>query len=221
MTKRDRPTAETYSALQTAYEFFNRQLFCVHLPDCLITLHRKDKRMYGYFWGSRFTHLEDPRERRTDEIALNPSRFTAAGIEDVLSTLVHEMVHLWQHHFGTPSRAGYHNREWAAKMKEIGLYPSSTGAPGGKETSQNMSHYVIAGEAFATACAALVSEGFKLAWGEIADAVRDIDKGDDTNRSRRMKYTCPSCEANAWGNPIWRLSAAIAKRRSWRRRTRC
>src|SRR2546430_12513985 len=78
------------------------------------------------------------------------------------------MAHLWQHHFGTPPRGGgyYHNREWAAKMKEIGLYPSSTGAAGGKETGQNMSHYVIAGGAFATACAALVSDGFKLAWGE-------------------------------------------------------
>jgi hypothetical protein len=31
--------------------------------------------------------------------------------------------------------------------------------------------------------------------------VRDIAKGDDTNRSRRTKYTCPSCEANAWGKP--------------------
>jgi hypothetical protein len=79
MSKRDRPTAETYSALQTAYEFFNRYLFCGHLPDCLITPQRRDKRMYGYFWGSRFTHLEDLRERLMDKIALNPRRFTAAG----------------------------------------------------------------------------------------------------------------------------------------------
>src|SRR5205823_1652689 len=95
----------------------------------------------------------------------------------------------------------YHNCEWAAKMKEIGLYPSSTGAAGGKETGQNMSHYVIAGGAFATACAALVSEGFRLAWGEIADAMRDTDEGDDTNHRPRTKYTCPGCGATAWGKP--------------------
>jgi SprT-like family len=190
--------ARAQGALQTAYEFFNRQLFCGQLPDCLITLPYRHKRLYGYFWRSRFTSLEG-QERRTDEIALDPRRFTA-GIEDVLSTLAHGMVHLWQHHFGTPTRGGYHNCEWAAKMKEIGLYPSATGAAGGKETGRHMSHYVIAGGAFATACVALVSEGFKLALGEIADAVRTMDAGDRPNR-RRVKYTCPNCEAKAWGKP--------------------
>ena len=57
-------------------------------------------------------------EETTDEIALNPATFHDRTAEEILSTLVHEMVHLWQHHFGTPSRASYHNREWAAKMKE-------------------------------------------------------------------------------------------------------
>jgi hypothetical protein len=30
-----------------------------------------------------------------------------------LSTLVHEMAHLQQNHFGKSSRTGYHNKEWA------------------------------------------------------------------------------------------------------------
>jgi hypothetical protein len=37
-------------------------------------------------------------------------------LEDSLSTLFHEKAHLWQHHFGNPSRTGYHNKEWAACM---------------------------------------------------------------------------------------------------------
>jgi hypothetical protein len=52
------------------------------------------------------------------------------------------MVHLWQQDFGRPSRAAYHNKEWARKMEEIGLIPSETGEPGGKKTGQNMHHYV-------------------------------------------------------------------------------
>jgi hypothetical protein len=36
-----KPTQETYSALQTAYEHFNRELFGGALPECLITLQRK------------------------------------------------------------------------------------------------------------------------------------------------------------------------------------
>jgi hypothetical protein len=56
---------------------------------------------------------------------------------------VHEMVHVWQHAFGKPSAGGYHNKQWAAKMKAVGLQPSSTGYVGGKETGQRVTHYVI------------------------------------------------------------------------------
>jgi predicted SprT family Zn-dependent metalloprotease len=193
-----KPTAQTYQALQTAYDHFNRELFGHQLPDCLITLQRKDKRMYGYFWASRFA--ETGGAGRTDEIAMNPQRFTAASIEAVLSTLAHEMAHLWQQHFGKPSRAAYHNKEWAAKMKAIGLQPSDTGAPGGKETGQRMTHYIVPGGAFAIACGALLSDGFRLAWGEVIDAAQDDDE-DDKNKSNRVKYTCPGCGVNAWGKP--------------------
>ena len=39
--------------------------------------------------------------------------------------------------------AALYDRQWAAKMREIGLQPSSTGEEGGKETGQSMSHYII------------------------------------------------------------------------------
>ncbi len=58
----------------------------------------------------------------------------ADSLPDTLSTLVHEMCHVWQHH--TPAkkcRGGYHDRVWGAKMEEIGLMPSNTGLPGGKK----------------------------------------------------------------------------------------
>jgi hypothetical protein len=123
-----------------------------------------------------------------------------ASVEAVLSTLAHEMAHLWQQHFGKPSRSAYHNKEWAAKMKEIGLQPSDTGAPGGKETGQKMTHYIVAGGPFAVACRELLSDGYRLAWGEVIDAAKD-DGDDDKNKSNRVKYTCPGCGVNAWGKP--------------------
>jgi hypothetical protein len=158
-----KPTQETYSALQMAYEFFNRELFGGALPECLITLQRKEHRVYGYFWGRRFKEIGG--EQRTDEIAMNPQHFGRHSIEQSLSTLVHEMVHQWQAHGGAPSRAGYHNREWAGKMESVGLMPSDTGRPGGKKTGQRVSHYVIPGGPFARACALLLSDGLRLAWG--------------------------------------------------------
>ena len=37
------------------------------------------------------------------------------------------MTHHWQQCFGSPSRNGYHNMQWARKMVEVGLMPSATG----------------------------------------------------------------------------------------------
>jgi predicted SprT family Zn-dependent metalloprotease len=76
------------------------------------------------------------------ELALNPDHFICRTDAEICSTLGHEMTHVWQHQFGQPSARGYHNREWAAKMKTMGLQPSNTGAVGGKETGQQMTHYV-------------------------------------------------------------------------------
>ncbi len=42
------PTEETYSELQSAYDFFNKTLFYQTLPPCLITLQRHGS-YYGYF----------------------------------------------------------------------------------------------------------------------------------------------------------------------------
>ena len=77
------------------------------------------------------------------------------------------MVHLWQHHFGKPSRAGYHNKEWAEKMHAVGLHPSDTGQPGGKETGQQMTHYIAPGGPFQAAFADLDAEGFDALYVEL------------------------------------------------------
>ncbi len=77
-----------------------------------------------------------------------------------MQTLVHEQCHVWQNYYGKPSRRSYHNREWADKMIAIGLMPSTTGRPGGKQTGQHMNDYVLAGGAFQTAAVDLMATGF-------------------------------------------------------------
>lgn len=191
------PTHKTYDALNRAYAHFNAALFEGGLPPCLITMQRKAG-AYGYFAGGRFGS-RDGREV-TDEIALNPQHFAARTTEQSLSTLVHEMVHLWQHHFGKPSRTGYHNREWAEKMATLGLLPSDTGEPGGKPVGQRVSHYIEAEGAYQRAFRALWAQGF-------ADFYVDRWGDEATRRTRtakaasKTKYTCPGCQSNAWAKP--------------------
>jgi SprT-like family len=189
------PTLEAYSELQTAYDHYNRALFQGQLPPCLITLHRGSHRILGYFSHNRFVRLSDGRTA-TDEIAMNPMHFAGRESTAVLSTLAHEMVHLWQAHYGKPSRKAYHNKEWAEKMKSIGLQPSDTGETGGKETGQKMNHYAIPSGAFDKATAALLQTGFALSWADmgVQDRLSKPKKS-----GNRVKYTCPGCGANAWG----------------------
>ena len=192
------PTQETYDSLNLAHEFFNARLFGGKLPACLVTLQRS-KKTYGFFAGQRFGLKTG--KGATDEIALNPSHFEQRTTEQTLSTLVHEMAHQWQQHHGKPSRTGYHNKEWAAKMIEVGLVPSATGQKGGKQVGQHMTHYIETGGAFARACGDLLKGG---KFGRLY-----IERwGDEETRKKKSasktRYSCPSCGLNAWAKPsVW------------------
>lgn len=203
MASHTRPTGLTYTSLEAAYDYFNEELFDGQLPPCLITVQRH-KGAYGYFSGDRFASASDPSEI-TDEIALNPRYFATRTLTQILSTLAHEMAHLWQHHFGRPSRSGYHNRQWAAKMCEIGLVPTDTGKPGGKQTGQRISHYVKGGGHFAQACFAFLADHPTALYHDRAIPKSDTGGGQagkaSSKAASKTKFSCPSCRANAWGKP--------------------
>lgn len=194
------PTATTYTSFQEAYDYFNLELFEGALPPCMITLRHK-RRTLGYFYASRFVDRtpqfrpESASAEVVDEIALNASCFDR-GDRDVCSTLVHEMAHLWQCHYGKMPPNGYHNAQWGQKMIEIGLMPSETGQPGGKRTGTRMSHWIVPDGAYEKAFLRLVATGFFIAWGEAPEQ----------NQKRaaakmKVKYTCVECGQNAWAKP--------------------
>ena len=80
-------------------------------------------------------------------------------------------------------------------MKLIGLMPSNTGAVGGKETGQRMSHYILPDGAFAQAFAELAATGWKLNLQSTIYA-----GGEKKPKKDKTKYTCPSCGLNMWAN---------------------
>lgn len=225
-----KPTAETFSELQKAYDHFNHTLFESKLPGCLLSLQRI-KRTMGYFSSKRFTNANG---RMLDEIAVNPEYFAVVPLLEVMQTLVHEMAHQWQHHHGTPGRARYHNKQWGDMLESIGLMPSHNGKPGGKRTGDHMADYPIAGGKFLEACKTLLTKQFKIVWfdrypprrsatveAEALDTdepVAELDEieftipanagtlalaeeGANSNKSHRNKYKCLNCDINLWGKP--------------------
>lgn len=184
------PTAAQFGAFEAMFDHFNRALFGGALPPCLLNFSRK-AHTYGFFAPGRWEQGAEVRH----EISLNPSTLKHRQPIEVASTLVHEMAHLWQQEFGTPSRTGYHNREWADRMEAIGLMPSATAAPGGARVGQRVSHYIVDGGAFAAAFAAMPRE-YLLPW-----ACGETEKAKGPARPSKVKYTCPGCDANVWGKP--------------------
>jgi len=209
-----KPTLQAYTEAQRAYDTFNKELFNSELPECLITYQRKLNVM-GYFSPARFSNYQG---EKVDEIALNPTYFAAYPMVVIMQTIVHEMVHQWQHHFGKPSKRSYHNKQWSAKMELIGLMPSSTGEVGGNKVGEKMSDYPIKGGLFLNVCDQLITEDFKFSWYDRLVNQKIIDLSNNSNedglsvdtanlvitpldgietKNTRTKYSC-ACGNNVW-----------------------
>lgn len=165
---------------------------------------------------------------------MNPAYFAICPPEEIMQTLAHEMTHLWQFHFGKSGRRGYHNKEWANKMENFGLMPSSTGKVGGAKTGDQMADYIIEGGYFDKLCQDLLTNDFRISWADkfpaiemLQSAIQDgsihnmaeeltawgievNDKGEiimemSDHNPTRTKFTCPKCKVNAWGKPSLKL----------------
>jgi predicted SprT family Zn-dependent metalloprotease len=195
-----KPTEQAYAELQRAFDHFNMYLFDSRLPDCLITFQRSNNTM-AYFSPKRF--VSSKTGEHVDEIAMNPEYFPAFPLIEVLQSLVHEMVHQWQHHYGTPSVRSYHNKEWAQKMIDIGLMPTSTGTEGGAIVGQKIMDYPIPSGLFQRCSLELFKSGFAISWfdrypakvASVHDLSLVIDKWRETlSQAAIASDICPADE---------------------------
>lgn len=216
-----KPTLEVYGEGQQVYEYLNKRLFGSQLPNCIITLTRHSGTL-GYFSGDIF---ENQKGELTHEISLNPAYFRERGDADTLSTLAHEMCHLWRHVLGPPNRSGgkgasgYHDLVWVGKMEDIGLLPTATGLPGGKKIGYSVTHLIIEGGPFDLACRELLISGFRFNWrdrkrkrNKAGGSGGESPTGATTSKKKdREKFTCKKCGLNAWAKPAARLICGKCK----------
>jgi hypothetical protein len=156
-----KPTREAYGELDACYAFFNERLFKGRLPGAILTF-RRNRRSRGFFSPRRFVNGNGV---IVDEIALNPEYFLIRPVESILSTLAHEQAHQDIFHHD-PKNAGskYHSRAWADLMIAIGLHPSDTGMPGGRETGEKVSHYIVDGGPFIKAVREWLETSAGISW---------------------------------------------------------
>lgn len=217
--------------LARAYDHFNAALFSGKLPECVIVCSgfSRPQRFAGHYTTGIFYHRADSKNDKSTpalpQILINADTFDRKDDIAILSTLVHEMVHHWQHSSGHPSRGGYHNKEWAQKMQEVGLEPSTEGiydannpalptildaeqiqnAQEGKRTGQAVSHYISPHGAFKRWAERLVAGGFSLHLGGWEDRAAAAAAAAARKKNSKTKFTCPTCKANAWAKPDSKL----------------
>lgn len=188
-----------YKMLEKAYNFYNQKLFGGELTPCLITFHKSRTSTGGTYCKITYDRKETDGQEKIPEIELNPVHFKNTKDERILSVLVHEMCHHWDHSFNTPT-AGWHGKTWADKMEKIGLMPSSTGRKNGKKTGASMNHYIIPGGGFEVWTKDFLRKHGSVFLVEPSDAWFE-NKAKTASRESKTKYTCPACGQNAWAKP--------------------
>lgn len=185
---------DTYKTFEDAFNHFNRRLFAGKLSPCLIVLHRH-RSAYGYFWADRQAAQgeKDNTKNKIHEIAMNPQHIRTRNVKDTFSTFVHEMVHQYQQEHGKPPKNAYHNKQWAAMMKDVGLHPSDTAAPGGKETGRYVSHYIVKGGLFDREYDAFAKTRDLSLFGDLPMGAKKKAK------TSKHKFECPECQQCCWG----------------------
>ena len=202
----DGTTTRQFTALQNARNYFNKHLFSKVFGKSLGSVMLRPARhgkAFGYYRPSSWKENE---KAPVPEISLCPYGLNRSP-EKVFSTLVHELCHQYQHEHGSPGRAGYHNLEFTKIMQKVGLICSSTGEAGGKQTGDQMTHYIDPNGLYATAFAVMPKRIYSLPFKPLFDedyhspgmprrSIGIYKPGTDNSKT---KFTCLGCGTAAWG----------------------
>jgi predicted SprT family Zn-dependent metalloprotease len=186
-------TSENYKVFEDAYMFFNEKLFDNKLPECLIVFQQRKSKILGSFSSKRYYSRNG--EEIVSELTLNPDNFINRTDEEILSTLVHEMCHVWQIDVEKEKSTKYHDKSWGITMESLGLIPSNTGKEGGKKTGIQMTQYIDEQGKFIYFAREFL-ENNKLKWNRLSSN-NNVPKKE--RKRNKFKFICSECGQIAWG----------------------
>jgi hypothetical protein len=147
-----------YNELWRAYFFFRTELFKDALPPSVLIEWQTRESACSYIKPDGGTvanqmrialPLEHVTGRQGDEIL----SFIKREEHELLSMLVHQMVHLWQHIHLHPLDRACHGERWATQMQDIGLRPIVLDERSANDTTREISHQIVPNGLYAQAYA--------------------------------------------------------------------
>lgn len=187
-------TSRTVGYLERIYRQLNADKFGGELEIPVITI-QSTPRTYGHVTCGRVWRVKD-----SERYELNiGAGFLDRPIENVVSTLLHEMVHIYNlmHDIQDCSRGNtYHNKRFKSKAEEVGLhieYDSRIGWSLTNPTEELIDYIISCGWTDIT-MARKDSVGFRPVGGDKTGS--GSTDTTDKKKSSTRKYICPVCGAS-------------------------
>ena len=167
-----------YKELNAIFEKFN-DMFEENLgnkldiDDMVFTLQRKNKVIGALTYNS----FEDTDGNFKHEISLNPEYFTVKPKIEILRVFCQELLKLYRIYYGDEEtlKIDFYDADWGAYMMVVGLMPSHTGKPDGKDTGKKMSSYILPDGPFLKLCNELAEDGLLIDWFDKIPTKYEID----------------------------------------------
>jgi hypothetical protein len=84
-------------------------------------------------------------------------------------------------------------------MEQVGLLPTATGEPGGKQTGHKVTHVIAEDGCFAHLATTLQATYPAILYQDRGNEQHEKDR--KTKTASKTKYSCSRCGLNAWAKP--------------------
>lgn len=183
--------------LEKIYRELNNDMFGGELEEPIITV-QSTPRAYGHVTCSKVWKSKYNEENEKYELNIGAGTI-ARPIEDTISTMLHEMVHIYNlmHGIQDCSRGNtYHNKKFKAKAEEVGLVIDQDPRIGWSITSPSDSLILYIAEKGWKDILINRDEGYRLPIsGKKGKDTTDPDDQTEIpkKKSSTRKYICPCC----------------------------
>lgn len=222
MNTEEKKTSEIlYSKIQKCINAIDIQFFSGNgkekIPELVFAINNQVRSCVVAFVQANALY-DKSNDTKLQYMGINPY-YLNRSVPEILSTICHELCHIYEHAYIHIPRGGYHDKNWDALMRDCGLEPIYMNS-----SRTAVSHKIIVDGVFET-----FAKNFEKENGEdffniveysakLEDDVRKalgIEDGEDGedgtprpdnadkkikkyNRNK-IKYTCPTCGLKMWG----------------------
>lgn len=219
-TKEVKTSQELYSKIQTVIDLIDKRFFSgakrEKIPQVVFAINNKCRScVVAYVQADAL--YDKKTDTKLQYMGINPD-YLDRPIGEIVSTICHELCHVYEHAYIHIPRGGYHDKQWAELMRDCGLEPKYLNS-----SKTAVSHTIIKDGEFDKFVSEFVekygADYFNIVSysAEIKRRTRkelglgdeeddgDTPKPDNADKPikkynrNKIKYTCRSCGMKVWG----------------------